>query len=96
MLRTRLEYPSVSTGLDQSQTSLADSALEEQVQPPERAFQPFQVDQDQTDTVRLSPLPPLHYPIEKSSEHHDGGVRGWVCIAGSFLAMFCSFGFLNA
>lgn len=29
-------------------------------------------------------------------EHHDGGLQGWLCVLGSFLAMFCSFGFLNA
>ena len=82
--------------MDQSQTSLAGSKLEDQVQPPELAFQPFQIDQDQTETARLSLLTPLHLPTQESFEHHDGGVRGWVCIAGSFLAMFCSFGFLNA
>lgn len=26
----------------------------------------------------------------------EGGVRGWLCVLGSFLCMFCSFGFLNS
>lgn len=26
----------------------------------------------------------------------EGGIRGWLYVLGSFLCMFCSFGFLNS
>jgi hypothetical protein len=26
----------------------------------------------------------------------EEGVQGWTCVFGSFLALFCTFGFLNA
>lgn len=26
----------------------------------------------------------------------EGDTRGWLCVAGAFLAIFCTFGFLNA
>lgn len=42
---------------------------------------------------------PSILPQENKDEKEkpdDGGLGGWICILGSFLAMFSSFGFLNA
>ncbi|KAJ5675762.1 hypothetical protein N7462_008659 [Penicillium macrosclerotiorum] len=36
-----------------------------------------------------APSDPSHLPPEE-------GIRGWLCLLGSFLCMFCSFGFLNS
>ncbi|KAF2166993.1 hypothetical protein M409DRAFT_66108 [Zasmidium cellare ATCC 36951] len=37
-----------------------------------------------TNSYKLKDLPP------------EEGVQGWICVGGGFLALFCSFGFLNA
>ncbi|KAF8859164.1 MFS general substrate transporter [Acephala macrosclerotiorum] len=38
-------------------------------------------------------------PINSTSKAkllHDGGLAGWTCVLGSFFALFCTFGWLNA
>ena len=98
--------PSDSAAVGRSQTSLgAVEELGDHLHIPEVDFKPFNVDldfrlfridKDQKDTVRFSLVTSLEVPTEQKLEQHDGGLRGWICIFGSFLAMFCSFGFLNA
>ncbi|KAJ5577692.1 uncharacterized protein N7459_006656 [Penicillium hispanicum] len=34
--------------------------------------------------------------VEQSRIPPEEGVQGWICVAGAFLALFCTFGFLNA
>jgi hypothetical protein len=50
--------------------------------------------------------PEDQFPVESPSEHPqetkvdldaypEGGLQAWLCIAGGFCAIFCSFGWIN-
>lgn len=39
---------------------------------------------------------PKNQPVEEPTIPPEEGVKGWLTVAGSFCALFSSFGFLNA
>lgn len=49
------------------------------------------VPENENDVAPANSVPPPTPAIAP-----EGGVAGWLCIAGTFVAMIASFGFLNA
>lgn len=49
-----------------------------------------------SDAFSKENAPSVEQPKEPFDIAPEGGARGWLCVAGAFLTIFCTFGFLNA
>lgn len=85
------ELSPVLANMGENPTPRTGTELEEHLQIPELAFQPFQmdadfqafrIDEEHRETARLSLIIPMEPPAEKSPEDGDGGVRGWIASQG--------------
>lgn len=49
-----------------------------------------------TETTTTTPASGKEAPSNRPVLPPEEGVQGWSCVVGSFLALFATFGFLNA